>query len=243
LSVPTANADDSTTLGLEGNDQILWIYQRSPEPDGTLLLRFAYRPRDARPPNYFLPLGMTPVTGGVRHAAALGRHLHVIYRDGTHKKYRALSFVSDPWSSSTQTDERILPQSETPFALAADSTADRLYALVSAKCGLALAMDPVEGEHLPADEPTVIRTRANVPTAATAIARFSEGRWSMDRDGPPGLPIAGASSVRAALRGVPGNGTNGLPAAQAGQNVERDPGSAGSAISIGGLLSLAGITK
>lgn len=195
LSLPKANADDSTTLGLEGNDEILWIYQRSPEPDGTLLLRFAYRPRDARPPNYFLPLGMTPVTGGVRHAAALGRHLHVIYRDGTHKKYRPSSFVSDPWSSSTQTDERILPESETPFAFAADNEADCLFALVSAKCGIALAMDPVEGEHLPADEPTVIRTRANVPTAATAIARFSEGRWLMDRDGPSGLSIAGASSV------------------------------------------------
>ncbi len=201
-SFPGARAEDAITLGLAGNDDILWVFQRSPESDGSLLVRFAYRPRDARPPIQFLPLGMTPVTGGVRQAAALGRHLHVIYRDGTHKKYRPSSYVSDPWSSSTQTDERVLPQSETPLALAADGSANCLYAMVSGRCGLALAVTGLEGERLPADEPTVVLSQVAVPVQATAIARFFEGRWALDRDGPAELTMAAATNVLLAREGV-----------------------------------------
>lgn len=177
-------ADDPIALGLAGNDDILWSYQRSPEPDGTLLLRFAYRPRDARPPLLYFPLGLPPVVGGVRHAVALERHLHVIYRDGTHKRYRPSSYISDPWSTSLQSNERTLPHSETPLLLAADRTARVLYAVVSARAAVALAAASPEEARLPPDEPTVVATTAPIPSTATAVARFAEGLWTLDRPGP-----------------------------------------------------------
>ena len=193
--------DDAVTVGLAGNDEILWVFQRRPEPDGTLWLRFAYRSHDARPPVQFVPLGLAPVVGGIRHAVVLDRGLHVMYRDGTHKKYRPSSFVSDPWSSSTQSDERVLPQSETPLALAADEAAPCLYALVSARCGLELATVPPDGERLPPDEPTVMMIRGVLPTGTTTIARFAEGRWTLDRDGPAELANRGTSCVLLARMG------------------------------------------
>jgi len=193
-------ADDAVTVGLAGSDEILWAFHRRPEPDGTLLLRFAYRTHDARLPVPFTPLGLAPVVGGIRHAVVLDRSLHVIYRDGTHKKYRPSSFVSDPWSTSTQTDERILPGSETPLALAADEEKKCLFALVSNRCGIELAKVPIAGENLPSDEPTVPLIHAVLPTNSTALVRFADGQWTLDRDGPGDLANRGAGCSMLARR-------------------------------------------
>lgn len=194
-------AEDAVTVGVAGSEEILWVFQRRPEPDGTLLLRFAYWSADARPPIHFAPLGMTPVRGGIRHAVVLDRYLHIIYRDGTHKRYRPSSYVSDPWSSAVQTDERILPHSAVPQALASDEEGAALVALLLSREAAELTTPPEGNEMLPPDEPTVVMTRPLISVEQTVIARFSKGRWMLDRPGPPGVTSATSTSVLLARSG------------------------------------------
>ena len=79
----TTPGDD---LGLAGDNEVLWIYQRSWPPDGEqALLSFGLRP--AKRDSFLGPAAMRGLVGEVHLIAVANGNLHVIYHEGSHRRY------------------------------------------------------------------------------------------------------------------------------------------------------------
>ncbi|MCP4245653.1 MAG: hypothetical protein GY778_01260 [bacterium] len=191
-----ANPKSGRTLGLIGGSDVLWVYQyRTESPGGQRLLRFAYQaaPSSGRKPVFLSPRRLQPVTGSVACAVVNGSDLHVIYEDGTHRRY----------DRASESVERNLPKPAVPLALACDREAGVLYALVPAAVAAELppaarpgpttrpgdgptdrdgpGIAPAAGQTMPTSLPS------GLPRPAFAIARYERGRWYYERDGPKEL--------------------------------------------------------
>ena len=192
------HADESPRLGLVANDKALWVFQQRAEPDGTMLLRFAYRFADQASKGRLRPLLMPPVAGNVRHAVVRGTDLHVFYGDGTHRRYTPGLSAQDTSRSSIWLDERILPGSTLPLAIAVDEARGLLLAVVTAEQaeGLDAQANPLSApvpeaeQGGPGEEPPGAETaQTTEPPSLTdlMLVRYENGRWTRDRCGPAGL--------------------------------------------------------
>jgi hypothetical protein len=171
-------------VGLAGGDEVVWAYQyRISGDDGLRLLSFAYRLEDdkRRRPTFRKPREFAPVGGQISSVAVRGASLHVIYADGTHRRYH-------PGGEAV---ERMLPKSCVPLTLAGDEGLNVLYALVPAGVAAALSHSADQGE--PQSEtaedaqigaPPEPTTAPDAPVTAFAIVRYERGTWRPERDAP-----------------------------------------------------------
>lgn len=177
-------------VGLVGGDESVWAYQYRIEGENrTRVLRLACwrenrKPKQAR---FVKPRELDAVLGEVSAAAVCGASLHVVYADGTHRRYHPAG----------ETVERNLPKSCVPLVLAGDEALDVLYALVPT--GVASKLPVPTAEPGPRGRPT---TSAEIgaplestaapepaepsPAPATpfAVVRYERGIWCRDRDAP-----------------------------------------------------------
>ncbi len=205
LASDASLAADPQELVLVGNDEILWVFQRQPEPDGTLLLRFAYRSAGDATAGRFFAL-RNVATGSIRFAAVRETQLHAIYRDGTHRRYAPRASLWEATPSRTQFNELTLPRSALPLALTADQERPVLYALVTHRQAQQIveartqsaAWDTPEGAETaaPTDAPTT------VPDTELVLVRYAHGQWELDRAGPEGLGPHFSSLILLARGGV-----------------------------------------
>ncbi|MBI4717183.1 MAG: RDD family protein [Planctomycetes bacterium] len=185
-----AQAAEIRRFGLAGSDSALWAYQRQTEPDGTVLLRYALRLAGRGADGSFRAHRMPPVEGGAAHAAVCGQDLHVFYRDGTHKRYTPGRVTWDRGVPAVQFTEVTLPQSAVPAAVACDATRGILYALVTVRqAHEIIAAAPQPEANADRDAPPEPVREPPALSSDHAVAAYVDGRWQVDRDGPPDLTL------------------------------------------------------
>ncbi len=212
LATESARAEGgvaSATLGLLGNEKILWIYQNQTDAQNVELVRFAYRTAgDAVKGRYWRgPV----VTGRIDAATLLGTNIHVFFHDGTHRRFSPIRFGVTPAPTPVSLEMK-LPDGALPFVLASDETNHLLYAVVTVRVAekieedraRRLALDrafsddePVEqqadddttepDEHPPVGDDGVVLKNAARLQGSLVIVRYDRGRWHVDRPGPTGL--------------------------------------------------------
>lgn len=205
LASGTSFAADPQELAMAGNDNILWVFQRQPEPDGTLLLRFAYRSAGDATAGRFFAL-RNVATGSIRFAAVRETHLHAIYRDGTHRRFTPRASQWEATPSRTQFNEITLPRAALPLALAADQAQPVLYALVTNRQAQQIvelqvqsaAWDTPEG----GDAGALAVSPPLVPNTELVLVRYVHGQWELDRPGPADMGPNLSSVILLARNGI-----------------------------------------
>lgn len=222
-AAPALSADPPR-LGLTSSDGVLWVVHRRAEKDGQLLLHLASRRAEGAESESFQPLLNAGLQGAAVRIAALGDSLHVIYRDGTHRRYvRPLR----PWEAipgKVQHTELVLPRSSVPAALAADAGRSALFAVLATR--LARDLSGADGllEDLPKQaEPLRIgetavpqssgaasensgangsRPGTHWPDTDFVVLRYANGRWAYDRPGPADATASAEVVLLAARDGL-----------------------------------------
>ncbi|MCG3137012.1 MAG: hypothetical protein HJJLKODD_00853 [Phycisphaerae bacterium] len=143
-------------IGLAGSGELLWIYQRGPANErGEVLLSFGVLPSERI--GFVGPAVMRGLVGRVAAMAATGRDLHVIYDEGSHRRYR---FVEHEIRTIS---ELPLPAGMQLLGLAAAEGQEGVWALV---------IKPVD-DHNPA-------TRSD----RVVVMRYDKAQWHPVAEGP-----------------------------------------------------------
>lgn len=202
-----AEAADYPGLGLAGDDEILWVFQRRADAEGHQLLFFASRRQDGAGRGRFKPLRIPGLTGRVSRFVARGVHLHVFFADGTHLRLTPTEPRWDRVASGARNSEVDLPGAVVPLAVASDSGSGMLYVAVpSASVSradsdkTAASPDDQAGQVQPGREGDD-ENLAPVEPPDCSIARYEGGRWRHDRDGPDDLATGGEVAVLLATDG------------------------------------------
>ncbi len=211
LPAPPTRANEIPPLGLFGNDEVLWGFQRKPDQSGTLHLHFSFwLQQDIERGGFFRPhiLGLR---GAIAKAALRGSALHAIYRDGSHWRYNAQVFSRLPTAKPLRAAERNIPGNVVPVVLGSDHKRPVLYAVVSARQAneiLQLQHEARELEEREAayshfDEKTPQTKAIPSPEISTdyAIIRYENGQWHTDRSAPHDLSLGAIVPTIAGLDG------------------------------------------
>lgn len=188
LPTNRVRAGDGPIVQLVGNDQILWVYRHDPPEVSQRHRGFAYLRGRTAARKVFVPLPIPPLRGKVEKHALVGRHLHVFFRDGTHRRYLPIEMAWSARTTPLQVPERRLPQRAVPHALGGDAVQGVLYAVVTADVAAALEPEPPgEPESLKPGRIEVNNGKSEWGGEAFAVVRFLERKWSFDRPVPEDL--------------------------------------------------------
>ncbi|NOS99137.1 MAG: RDD family protein [Phycisphaerales bacterium] len=194
LSATAEPAD--APIGSTGGDQIVWAYRHVAAAEGgPAAWRFVFLLPDTDPRvGWSRPFGWGEIAGEIGLTAVRGRHLHVIFADGTHRVY----------TPDRSTIGLKLPRPVVPVALAGDEQADALFAVVPRHVAASLLAGESDLEtELPAvrsnepdtsDKPTAppgderpargdeaLPSRTRWPDAHYVLMRFADAQWHADR--------------------------------------------------------------
>ncbi len=155
-----------------GNDQVFWaVVIDEPERGHDATVRCIFR--KAPDEHFARPRHFLPEIGRPARIAAKATDLHIIFDDGTHRRYT-------PTSAYT---ERKLPNGIVPEALAGDAELPVLYAVVpSHVAAKLLTTQPAAGITVPplgsvATRPKGAPSTATRPGVGFSLVRFQRGRW------------------------------------------------------------------
>ena len=196
-----AGPDSSSTegsappqFGLIPGDEAVWLFTDLSADGGESALRFAFQGVAAEQVERFWPLGVPGVTGRVQHAAVRLGNLHVIFGDGSHRRYvPATVSVGQTIAPQIVTDVS-LPEACVPAAFVSDRSREVLLAVIDrAKASILLeqaerkrlrkrANEPVSPESADDDAPPATELEAPL-----AVVRFRDASWVFDREAPEDL--------------------------------------------------------
>lgn len=221
----TSTQTHPPALGLLANEKIIWIYQHHVQDGGLQIVRFAYQPYRGSFKGRFW--GGPVVTGAVVDAALRGEDIHVIFGDGTHKRFAPLRYGPAPTVSPMRI-ELNLPDGALPEALTVDEDRGVVYAVVTNRVAQKIEADrkqretwrqeferedddverpdPVGEENLrleatrPEGTTDSNETDAEITKGAFALVRYEQGFWYVDRPGPQQLPVTHGIGAMLALK-------------------------------------------
>lgn len=167
--VPAGVADDADEgerlLGVVGSEEFVWIYHHRLDPtSGERLLTFGVRSKSLE--TFSVPPTLKSLRGRVHSTAIVGRSLHVIFDEGTHRSYRLRerpSLVARVRAST----ERPLPGHVTPLALGGDEHTGSVYAIVLRETALGILRDEVS------------RAEEELEESAAAVEEESAGEQAL----------------------------------------------------------------
>lgn len=138
--MPASVADDADEgkrlLGVVGNEEFVWIYHHRLDPtSGERLLTFGVRSKSLE--TFSVPPRLKSLRGRVHSTAIVGRSLHVIFDEGTHRRFRVRERPILVARVRAYT-ERPLPGNVTPLALGGDENTESIYAIVLQETALAV---------------------------------------------------------------------------------------------------------
>ena len=188
LPTNRVRAGDAPIVRMVGNDQILWVYRHDPPDVSERHRGFAYLRSRTTAPRVFVPLPIPPLRGRAEKHALVGKHLHVFFNDGTHRRYVPIEMSWSARTTALQFPERDLPQRTVPQALAGDAVQNVLYAVVTADVAAALEPEPLGEPESPAPGKLEVSDgKSELDGEAFAVVRFLERKWSFDRPVPEDL--------------------------------------------------------
>ncbi len=212
IPAPSAKAAEVHPLGLFGNDEVLWVFQRRPDQAGALHLHFSFwLLRDIESGGYFRP-HIQGLRGAIAKAALRGTALYATYRDGTHWRYNAQVFSRLPTAKPLRAAERNIPGNVVPLAIGSDHERSVIYAVVTARQALdilkvaleAKAIDEIEAIDYNFGEKNPREKTTSPPEITTdcAIIRYEDGQWYVDRNAPQDLSLGTIVSAIAGYGGA-----------------------------------------
>ncbi len=195
LSMPIAargDEDETPSIGLAGSGTHVWIYSYTTDGrSGRRLLSFGVWPESREA--FFVPLRLKGLVGRVHSLAIVGQDLHVIFDEGTHRRY-CISTQRETFPRVRDHTERALPQHAKPLALAGHEATNSVYAIVGREIAEGILLEQARRERERANENAnakendnageqaaiePINIDATLAAAQYMVARYESGRWGI----------------------------------------------------------------